>query len=497
MLSPTAATRVRNARQRVFRIAYDAPMRETTTKRLHRALALSPLIAGALLCAHAAPAVAYPNNGLLVVKEDLGVLPGDDYSVANAINSSRWITGASGLDAFVWTPEDGMVALEPEELMWGSDISDSGQIVGTASFLDYALDAFSWIPPGPAVYVEPPVGTLFDEFGNGVNELGTIVGSWEDPPHRPFIWTAPGPAVDLGTLRADDSGGGYASDVNELNAVVGGADADDGEEHAYYWTSDFGMLDLGVGDGVASHASAINDAGEIVGNYNNGIFTFAVYWSSPLAALQSLGTIAGLYSRAYDINGDGVVVGESSVGFFEVPVNHGFRVVPGGLMLDLGTLGGDNSSARGINDAGHIVGSAERLDGNTHAIAWWVYKINGALSFPSNKLVAPVPDPDWGGKSAIAVALYSTRRADARNVALTTLTLETAEGVSFRPATSRDGTPIVEYRDVDSNRLEDLVVWFDVSDAELSEDEALLVQGATRDRKNGILADVPESAALR
>ena len=39
-------------------------------------------------------------------------------------------------------------------------------------------------------------------------------------------------------------------------------------------------------------------------------------------------------------------------------------------MIDLGTLGGNNSWAWAINDAGVIVGKAELVDGSTHGFAW-------------------------------------------------------------------------------------------------------------------------------
>jgi len=39
-------------------------------------------------------------------------------------------------------------------------------------------------------------------------------------------------------------------------------------------------------------------------------------------------------------------------------------------MLDLGTLGGDNSQATAINDKGQIVGSANTASGDSHAALW-------------------------------------------------------------------------------------------------------------------------------
>jgi probable HAF family extracellular repeat protein len=55
-----------------------------------------------------------------------------------------------------------------------------------------------------------------------------------------------------------------------------------------------------------------------------------------------------------------------------------------GVMTDLGTLGGDNSSAAGINELGHIVGWAEDSRGSRRACVW----INGQISDLNSRLLA-------------------------------------------------------------------------------------------------------------
>jgi probable HAF family extracellular repeat protein len=65
-----------------------------------------------------------------------------------------------------------------------------------------------------------------------------------------------------------------------------------------------------------------------------------------------------------DINNSGQAVGE-----FGSPTGFGaFITGPNGIgMTDLGTLGGQNSNATGINDFGEVVGRAETANGEYHA----------------------------------------------------------------------------------------------------------------------------------
>jgi len=69
--------------------------------------------------------------------QDLGALPGEDDSVAYAINNVGQIVGQTGERAFIWDQINGMQAvadLLPSEIEWAYfrpyDINDSGQIIG-------------------------------------------------------------------------------------------------------------------------------------------------------------------------------------------------------------------------------------------------------------------------------------------------------------------------------------------------------------------------------
>jgi probable HAF family extracellular repeat protein len=131
---------------------------------------------------------------------------------------------------------------------------------------------------------------------------------------------------------------------------------------------------LGRGDvevlprtGTSSSASGINREGRVVGTMSfppqqpdRRAFT------SVKGETQRLGTLGGETSTGRAVNDAGQVVGGSTLknGF-----SHAF-LFEDGRMTDLGTLGGQTSEALAINPAGVVVGRAQLHDGDTHAFAW-------------------------------------------------------------------------------------------------------------------------------
>lgn len=76
--------------------------------------------------------------------------------------------------------------------------------------------------------------------------------------------------------------------------------------------------------------------------------------ASPRFELQGLGTLGGATSSARGLNDHGQVVGSAELGDGNV---HAF-LYSDGAMRDLGTLGGINSEATGINNRGQVVGNS-------------------------------------------------------------------------------------------------------------------------------------------
>jgi probable HAF family extracellular repeat protein len=254
----------------------------------------------------------------------------------------------------------------------GNGINEVGQIVGTVSNANGVMHA--------ALYFQGKVtdlGALPSPTGDprlspsvamAVTESGLVVGQSEGPDFNTHaVSFLNGKVQDLGTLGGFNSS---ANAVNEEGKIVGTSDtsANDGTQHAFV-SSSKGLIDIGTLNGTGSSvAHGINDYGMIVGEsstasgdthaflYQNGKFT-------------DIGTLGGTFSTATAISIQGLVVGYST------PTNdpllvHAFAYYRGKLQ-DLGELGGNSSSANAINDLGQIVGVTNLGGpGNSHAFIY-------------------------------------------------------------------------------------------------------------------------------
>jgi probable HAF family extracellular repeat protein len=124
--------------------------------------------------------------------------------------------------------------------------------------------------------------------------------------------------------------------------------------------STYALTDLGFGI-----AYGINDAGLVVGG---GGPTGAFTWDSSHGRqnLEPFG-ITDPQSDAYGVSPNGLIVGAAEP--FRDSPRHAF-LYDHGAVTDLGTFGGALSAARGVNDAGQVVGWAYTDVGTTHAFLW-------------------------------------------------------------------------------------------------------------------------------
>jgi probable HAF family extracellular repeat protein len=252
------------------------------------------------------------------------------------------------------------------------------------------------------------LGTLpagYSSTAYWINDKGLIMGGSENgfidpitgfPEQIGVVWLQNGEIVDLGTLGGNFS---FANAMNNRGEVVGIAlnTVPDPysmlglgtQTHAFIWRNGY-MEDLGTLGGPDSWGSAVNERGQVVGwayinstpNTNNGVCAPNVPTQDPFlwenGRTIDLGTfggtcgVVGSFANAGSggaINSRGQIIGTSNLAGNQA--HHAFLWNEGALS-DLGTLGGDNSEAYWINDAGEIVGRADvgGKQQNHHAFLW-------------------------------------------------------------------------------------------------------------------------------
>lgn len=191
--------------------------------------------------------------------QDLGNLPGANFSVAKDINNSGDVVGCSvtpdvNFHVFLWTEAGGMEeigSLFPSVSCEAISINNSGQVV----WWDFnSGHAVRWTRAGGV----QDLG--FDGFPTAINEVGQIAGSIAVPGGtHAFLWSEGAGLRDLGTLNSWPYSSG--SDLNDSAEVVGlstGSQSD-----SFIWNQVQGMQ--GLHDNFF-FASSINNHSQVVGS---------------------------------------------------------------------------------------------------------------------------------------------------------------------------------------------------------------------------------------
>ena len=194
----------------------------------------------------------------------------------------------------------------------------------------------------------------------GVNASGDIVGISNDSigVQIPTLWPADGSAPrNLGSLYGEYIGPS-ADAINTAGDIVGMADNGIGQGPTIWPAGGGAPRNLGSLPGTSGLVHGMNDAGDVVGESSlaDGTAARATLWplGGPPRELASLGQ----QSAAFAINSAGTIVGWSY--FTGGGTKATLWPAGGGAPRDLGSPPGATwCDARGINDAGDVVGSCQ------------------------------------------------------------------------------------------------------------------------------------------
>ena len=247
---------------------------------------------------------------------DIGTL-GGPAAGSQAINDRGQITGSSAtasgaFHAFLWSKATGMVDIHQPGLPVsnGYVLNNKGWVAGVAPFSGATgpITAFRWTPATGMVNIGS-FGTT--SFPNAINDAGTVVGYSQGPEPgilgRAFKWTEAG---GLQSLVSTSSVVSQANDINEAGKIVGsGTDNLNFNDRALLWTPQGTQIDLDADFTILSYAYRLNEKELVIGQtFDNIGDNRAFVWSREHGILEfgSAGTDA---STAFDLNNLGQVVG--------------------------------------------------------------------------------------------------------------------------------------------------------------------------------------------
>jgi probable HAF family extracellular repeat protein len=296
---------------------------------------------------------------------DLGILAGYVESDAVAVNATGQVAGnlvdSNGeAHAFIYSKGTMTVLGVVSGYLRAQAVSmnNTGEIVGNLFSASGGINAFSYTNGKMVELVLNGALSNQPSFANDVNDAGLVVGG--GPSIQNYVvenaWIFPNSDLGVGSSTSE----AYA--INNSGQVVLGEDNGFGGMELFLYSNgtfqDLGTSVTGLGGDI--RPCTINNSGQIIGAlgntgapflYSNGIVT-------------DLSSAVGNESSIYDINNSGQIVGGSDAFVYTI---NGSKYFLRDLSISGGT-GWQYRYASGINDAGQIVGSGVNpADNAVHA----------------------------------------------------------------------------------------------------------------------------------
>jgi probable HAF family extracellular repeat protein len=355
--------------------------------------------------------------------QGLGDLSGGDFdSRALAISGDGsavvgWSMSASGLEAFRWTAEEGMVGLGdlpggPFHSMARGVNRDGTVIVGRGTIGTNAREAFRWTPATGMVSIGDLPGGLTQADAIDVSDDGSaIAGTGTRSPTggvEPFRWTQ-ATGIQLLVLPATAGSGSARAVSADGNIVVGTVSFATGRGiQGYRWTESTGIELLGDVPGHPQPPQSSINAISADGSTLAGLgWNSSAVWTASVGFQLIDPPDAG--SQAFTVDGGGYkVVGTTSAGVAIWEEGIGPRLLVD-VLADAGVdpTGWDLLLPTGISDDGlTITGVGTNPSGQYEG---WIATLPGPL--PQQRL--PEPGTAWLlGAGAIAIAILRFTNKD-------------------------------------------------------------------------------------
>ena len=255
-------------------------------------------------------------------------------------------------------------------------INNRGEIVGTAetATVDPHCPAagpqkFQFKPviwENGQIEALPTFGSDQNGYAFSINDSGQAAGASGDctvlqgggtylQARHALLWQTGG-VTDLGSLGGTGLGMGIvALGINNQGQVAGASDlAGDKTFHAFLWSRNTGMEDLGTLPGdVSSGALAVSDAGEVVGASFDKEFNLTAFVRQPGGAMTDLNTLIPANSPLFlvlacSINSSGYIAGVGITGAGEA---HAFLATPVNAASDVIASEGSHRKRVPLSDA--------------------------------------------------------------------------------------------------------------------------------------------------